>query len=176
MLYFCDIAGLTHYNLFLFFSFGNTSHTRSNFRFLSFPSFLIMPHPRLIMNQKRLTMLEPIERDPAIRKRFESAIYFEQRAEIVRSAKIVLNLHYYDMARLEYVRIGPLLANGCFVISEPGCDCEDNARFEGGVVFIRSAKELYDEVRYYLAHPAERRIIAERGRSKYRKIPMTLPV
>jgi hypothetical protein len=128
------------------------------------------------MNTKRQNMLAPIFSDPRIKSCIGQSMFFDQRSKIVQASKIVLNLHYYDMSRLEFSRIGPLLANGCFVITEPGCDEEDNKRFEGGVVFIKSASELYERVKYYMTHADERREIANRGRTLYQSMPMTLPV
>ncbi len=128
------------------------------------------------MNPKRYNMLSLVASDPTIKSSIGQSMFFDTRAQIVQSSKIVLNLHYYDMGRLEYSRIIPLLSNGAFVITEPGSDEQDNKKFEGGVVFITNALELYEKIKYYLAHPEERRAIAEKGREICKAMPMTVPV
>lgn len=80
------------------------------------------------------------------------------------SAAIVLSDSYADMREEGFImnRVYDALASGAFVISEevPGIDTE----FDGAVVTYRDGRELLDRVEYYLAHPDERKGLAEKGR------------
>ena len=71
----------------------------------------------------------------------------------------MLNLHYYEAAAFEIVRVSYLLANRRFVVSEHGCDPEEEAPFSKGVVFTDYAG-LVNACLTYLTLPAERRRIA----------------
>jgi hypothetical protein len=80
------------------------------------------------------------------------------------SAAIVLNDSYPDMRDEGFIanRVYDALASGAFVVSEavPGMDAE----FDGSVATFRDRAELLDRIDHYLAHPAERTALAEKGR------------
>ena len=81
------------------------------------------------------------------------------------SADIVLNDHWADMRAEGFLsnRLYDAVACGAFVISDdvPTIDAE----FSGAVVTYRSAEHLRELVDRYLADPAERRRLGERGRA-----------
>jgi hypothetical protein len=80
------------------------------------------------------------------------------------AADIVLNDHWVESVEAGLInnRLYDALAAGAFVISDsvPGLDEE----FDGGVVTYRDAADLALIVDRYLADPAGRRAVAERGR------------
>jgi spore maturation protein CgeB len=80
-------------------------------------------------------------------------------------AAIVLNDHWPDMREHGFLsnRLYDALAAGAFVISDdvPGIA----EAFDGAVVTYTDRAGLHDAVEHYLAHPAERRALAERGRA-----------
>jgi spore maturation protein CgeB len=78
-----------------------------------------------------------------------------------QEAKIVLNLHHYaEPSVLEQSRIVPLIANGCFVISEPSNDSKIDALFANMVVFAKP-RELAATCRKYLGSNKLREEFAE---------------
>ncbi len=81
------------------------------------------------------------------------------------SAAVVLNDHWPDMRDEGFIsnRIYDALASGAFVVSDhvPGIDEE----FGRGVVTYRRRDELIATLDRYLADPAARREVAERGRA-----------
>lgn len=79
-------------------------------------------------------------------------------------AAIVLSDAYADMRDEGFIanRVYDALASGAFVISEPVAGLDEE--FDGAVVAYRDRAELHDRVDHYLAHPAERRALAEVGR------------
>jgi spore maturation protein CgeB len=85
-------------------------------------------------------------------------------ARFYTAASIVLNDHWDDMRANGFLsnRLYDALAAGGFVISDdvPGIDAE----FDGAVVTYHDAAELDRLIERYLADPAERRRLAERGR------------
>lgn len=90
-------------------------------------------------------------------------IWGEERRTLVAQSKIVLNIHYYPDAVLEMVRLGPLLEQGAFIVSETGADPEMESVLSGGIVFS-SYDTIVDTVVAQLARSAaERDSIAVRG-------------
>jgi spore maturation protein CgeB/GT2 family glycosyltransferase len=80
------------------------------------------------------------------------------------SADIVLNDHWDDMRERGFMsnRLYDALACGAFVVSDHIEGVEDE--FDGAVVTYRVREELEALIVRYLAQPAERRRLAERGR------------
>jgi hypothetical protein len=87
----------------------------------------------------------------------------------LRRARIILNLHGAEgLAVLETVRLSFLLANRCFVVSEPA---EYNP-YGDGLVFA-PYEEIIETCRHWLAEgPARRRAVAERGYAAGRAVDM----
>jgi hypothetical protein len=63
--------------------------------------------------------------------------YGAYRDKYIKTAKIVLNMHYYDSAIFEIIRVSHLLANKKCVVSEVGDDRPLEAPYQKGVAFAR---------------------------------------
>ena len=84
-------------------------------------------------NARRTAILEALRaRGLAVEARFE--IYGAERDALVARAKVVLNMHFYDTAVFEAVRVGPLLALGACVVSEGAPDDPDCSDLAGALV------------------------------------------
>ncbi|MCF3133798.1 hypothetical protein [Streptomyces olivochromogenes] len=94
-------------------------------------------------------------------------LYGEARDALMARAKVVLNVHFYEAKIFEIVRVSYLLANGRFVVSEHGCDAEEEAQYAAGLAFTDYAK-ITDTCRHYVEHADERRSRAETGRELMR--------
>ncbi|MFJ3306928.1 hypothetical protein ACIPSA_28170 [Streptomyces sp. NPDC086549] len=94
-------------------------------------------------------------------------LYGEARDALLARAKIVLNVHFYEAKIFEIVRVSYLLANGRFVVSEHGCDTEEEAQYAAGVAFADYAK-IADTCRHYVQRADERRARSETGRKLMR--------
>jgi spore maturation protein CgeB len=80
------------------------------------------------------------------------------------AAAIVLNDHWPDMRSAGFLsnRLYDALASGAFVVSDAARGIEDE--FDGAVVTYADRQELRQVVDAYLADPAARRALADRGR------------
>ena len=87
-----------------------------------------------------------------------------QVAGFYANAEIVLNDHWDGMRAHRFFsnRLYDALAAGAFVVSDHVDGIEEH--FGGAVVGYRTSEELERTLRHYLAHPAERRARAARGR------------
>ena len=64
-----------------------------------------------------------------------NGVYGEDLDKLVARTRVHINVHHYDEQQLEVVRLNYLLANGCNVVSERGCESEVNGRYEDSVWF-----------------------------------------
>jgi hypothetical protein len=85
--------------------------------------------------------------------------YGTTRDRVIARAKIVLNLHYHESKVFEVVRVSYLLANRRFVISERGCEPEEDAELAAGGVFANYG-HLAEGCASNLGRPDERERIA----------------
>lgn len=106
------------------------------------------------MNERRAAIVHQI-RGLGIRVEVPHEVYGEARDKLYARTKINLNLHYYEARVFEQARVLYLLANNRFVISESGCDPEEEKPFEPAAAFV-PYDSLVTTVQWYLAHPAER--------------------
>lgn len=79
----------------------------------------------------------------------------ETRADLISQSKIVLNIHFYDNAILETVRLSYLLSNQCFVISEGGREKEVRQEYQS-YCKITPYNRIVETVRFYLENPSVR--------------------
>ena len=113
------------------------------------------------INQRRQKIIEALEEKGAkVEALF--GVYNQERDDYIARAKIVLNMHFYDAQVFEVVRVSYLLANQVFVISEKGCDGEDEQYFAEGLVFTDYNK-LVDTCLDYLTKNKQREKIAKQG-------------
>jgi hypothetical protein len=94
-------------------------------------------------------------------------VYGQRRDNYIARSKIVLNVHYYESRIFEITRIGFLLANRRFVISENGTDGDLETPYRTGLVFC-DYEELIDCCRYYVSRETARRRIAATGYEAFR--------
>ncbi|CAM9274393.1 unnamed protein product, partial [Discosporangium mesarthrocarpum] len=82
---------------------------------------------------------------------------------LLSQAKIVLNLLSFDQdGEWKMTRLARMIANKRFVISEESGTIEEREAYSSGIVFV-SPDRIAEACIYYLDHPKEREIIAERG-------------
>jgi len=106
---------------------------------------------------RRLPILSAIEA-MGLRVKVLFGVYGEERDNWIARSKIVLNIHAYDRAPFEIVRVSYLLANRRFVLSEP----EVPEALRQGVACGRT--ETLPELAYFYArNPSAREGIAAEG-------------
>lgn len=97
--------------------------------------------------------------------------YGRELDELVPRARIVVNLHYCSEPHpLEVVRLNYLMANGCFVVSEPGWDEHENAAYAPGIVF---AEDIPGACAQWLQQ--DRQALEAAARATIRSMPMRVP-
>lgn len=106
------------------------------------------------MNARRTALIEQL-RANGLRVHVETMLYGEERDRLIDQSKIVLNLHYYEHASLEQLRVIPALLRGKLVISEASRDRLPIA------LFAADTDELLTLCREWLSKTeAERRVVA----------------
>ncbi len=91
-------------------------------------------------------------------------VYGAERDRAVARAKVVLNVHFYEAAIFETVRVSPMLARGACVVSEGQPDDPDVVDLAGGLVLC-SYETLVDHCCALVADAVERRSLSERARA-----------
>jgi Glycosyl transferases group 1 len=107
--------------------------------------------------------------DRGWRAHYAFGAYGGERDELIARSKVVLNVHFYEQARLEVARCFYLLANGRFVLSEESPDAEETG-LAGGIAFAHY-EGLEEACKRYLENPAERAAISAKGRNLVRERP-----
>ncbi len=113
------------------------------------------------INERRQAVLKELERGGA-RVHAAFGVYGAERDRLVARSRLVLNVHFYEAKVFEIVRVFYLLANRRAVVSERGCDAEEERPFERAVAFAnydRMAETCLDLLR----RPEERRRLGEEG-------------
>jgi len=113
------------------------------------------------LNPRRHRVLQELG-DAGVKVTHLVGIYGAERDAYIARSRIVLNMRFHEHGILETVRVLYLLANGCFVISEPGMHAEENQRFSGGMVFAEY-KHLVSSCLRYLKDETTRETIAARA-------------
>jgi len=103
------------------------------------------------INARRQAILDRLGKIHGARIANLSAIYGRERDDYIARSKIVLNMHYYETAILEQVRVSFLLNNACFVVSEESVDNP----YEGLPLASVPHELLADNCRRFLEHPQE---------------------
>jgi len=91
--------------------------------------------------------------------------YGAERDAVIARAKVVVNLHFYESAIFEVVRVSYLLANGVSVVSEGDNGDPDIAPFEGGLVVCRY-DEIVDRCIALVADEETRQALGLRGQER----------
>ena len=113
------------------------------------------------LNDRRSSVLDTlISRGIKVVHAFDC--YGEARDALIARAKIVLNVHYYESAIFESVRVSLLLANRVCVVTEGDPEDPDIADLKDGMEVCRHA-DLADRCAALLSDTARRTALAEGG-------------
>lgn len=123
-----------------------------------------------VYNERRLALLERLSRRD-LKVARSNGVYGAERDALVARARIVLNVHFYEQARLEVPRCFYLMANGRFVLSEASADAEETGLAPG--LGLAPYEGLEAACIRYLDDPAERAAVAASGREILRKRPQS---
>lgn len=88
------------------------------------------------MNARRQKLISRIEACGVQVSVFDHPIYGTERDHFIRQAKAVLNLHYYESARFEQIRVQHCLSLGTAVISERGANGCNSSAFDETVNWL----------------------------------------
>jgi spore maturation protein CgeB len=109
---------------------------------------------------------------PALYQRIDDQpVWGEALHRLLGQAKIVLNITRTDFHGAETginLRIFEALAAGCFLLTDHCDELAELFAIGKEIETYRSAAELVEKVRYYLAHPEERNRIARDGHAAFR--------
>ena len=114
------------------------------------------------INPRRAAILDAL-RGRCLVVKAPFGLYGAERDALVARAKIVLNMHYYDTAIFEAVRVGPLLAKGTCVVSEGRPDDPDCSDLRDALVLC-AYDELVDTCVRLARDPDRRAGLARRAR------------
>ena len=89
-------------------------------------------------------------------------VYGAERDEWIARSHAVINIHFYELRLFEIVRIGYLLANAIFVVTEQSADREFELEFRDGLA-LAPYEGLVETTLRYLADDAARASVARRG-------------
>jgi len=95
-------------------------------------------------------------------------VYGAERDALIRKAKLVLNMHYYDSHILEAVRVSYLMANSKAVVSECADDTEVYPHYRDGICLV-AYDELVKACMDLLVHSTKRRQLEENALSAIKK-------
>lgn len=112
-------------------------------------------------NERRERVLGEL-RECGIRLAAVNGVYGARRDALIARAHVVLNMHMYAARLFEIVRVGYLLANRAFVVSEASTEEEVEREFAGAFA-VAPYEDLCAACLSYLAQDAERARIAARG-------------
>jgi len=117
------------------------------------------------MNHRRLHILNSLRANGV--KVHDTPAWGDERTRLIARAKVVLNVHYYDYSVLEMVRLGPMIEQGAFIVSEQGADRDMDLAMNGGIVFAHY-DHVIQTVLDYLGRPSERDRLASAAVEKFR--------
>lgn len=118
------------------------------------------------LTPERLAIKTALQQQPEIKNViFKEGVWNDERDKLIARSKIVLNIHCYPIKVFESSRVGFLLSNQVFVISETSIDDQDYSELDEGIVRV-DRSELVDTVIKYLNNLTERQKIAQLGYQK----------
>lgn len=121
------------------------------------------------VNERRNRVFEQLRRK-GIKLHTAFGVYGRERDELIRRAKIILNLHYYESHILEVVRVSYPMANRKAVVCEYGSDTEMHPALSEGLCLSRY-EALADSCLGLLANNAARSELGARALGAIRSIP-----
>ncbi len=123
------------------------------------------------VNARRAALLDELERRGLIVERL-FGVYGRARDAAIARAKLVVNVHYYDAAVFEAVRVTHLLANRVCVVTEGDADDPDLATLSDGLAIGRYG-ELADRCEELVADAHARQHLADAGVTAMTAHPQT---
>lgn len=104
-------------------------------------------------SQRRRTMLEALEKNYKLL--IVNELFGPDMIQVIKQAKFVINIHYYEGALLELPRIQECLSLGVPVISEASKDQNDYPELQGAVLFFEegSTNDMLSVVKNAFDHP-----------------------
>lgn len=127
------------------------------------------------ITEERKAMREALQRRlPDKKIFFLTNIWGEQRDQLIARSKITLNIHGYPSNIFETSRVGHLLSNKAFVISETSVDDCDYPELDKGLIRVERG-EMVEEVTKYLDLPEDRKRIAQTGYEMVKILQTQIP-
>ncbi|MCC6831579.1 MAG: hypothetical protein IT200_09565 [Thermoleophilia bacterium] len=121
------------------------------------------------LNERRVGVLQRLA-ERGLRVGHITQGFGAERDEGIARSKVVLNLHFYDSAVFEIVRVSYLLANGVCVVTEGRPDDPDIAPYTGGMA-VAAYDELVTVCEMLARDEPMRDRIAARGLELFRARP-----
>ncbi len=98
--------------------------------------------------------------------------YGAERDELISQSKVILNIHYYPVARFEPVRVGYALANRALVVSEVSVDQDEFQPLRPLCYVPASTRGIVSACQYLCQNPDYRRETAGYGYEAFRSMPV----
>lgn len=128
-------------------------------------------------NPRRNALIEKVKNHPKIGKVvYESNAWGESKNNLIRRAKIVLNIHFFPTGIFEIVRVFQLLANRKCVISENSNFPDDLSFWNEGITFFNDGDELVEKIIYYLENEDKRVEMENNGYEMLIKRKWNIPI
>jgi hypothetical protein len=118
------------------------------------------------MSDRRRRILDRLAKHCRVQHAF--AVYGPARDELIARAKIVLNVHLYESAIFEQVRVSYLVNNGCCVVSE---DSPNNPYSH--MIATAAYERLVGRCLELLSDDDQRQRLAVEGSRRFEQLPMT---
>lgn len=114
-----------------------------------------------LSSPRRREMIEALK--PHFNVHVASEVFGRSMQDVIKQARLVINLHYYENALLEMPRIQECLSLGVPVVSESAQDQDDYPELLGAVRFFEqgSIPAMLEAVRAALASPVPPETVAE---------------
>lgn len=100
----------------------------------------------------------------------------EEKLQLIAQSKIVINIHYEDIAMLEWSRIQQLLINGAVVVSEDSVN-KDEFRNYADVIYTKlgDPDDMANEIISLLQRPLQMEDQSRRAKEKIRRCKSIFP-
>lgn len=120
--------------------------------------------------ERRASMLTALSSLVDIKRAF--CVYGDEMMAELNSAKIVVNIHYYEGAMLETTRICEALSHGCIVVSEESINDTEYPELCELIDFVPvgDTEALAKRLKYWLDNPEERERKLQEIQEKINKI------
>ena len=120
---------------------------------------------------RRVKIMEQFERNPNINFKHVQSIYGDERDDLIKRAKLVINLHNNDNRIFEMVRVSHLIQNRIPVLSEVNSDT-DFPDYMEGTVFTSTYENFVDTAIELLEDENKLEEQAEKGLEIFKNFPM----